>query len=133
MMIEKILDFILEDESPFSKTKKKHSMGNNYYSAEFEYPLELMTLLIKHGYELNDMENRCMKYYAFMSKIINFQTKYFDLVDYLCKNDEVMSEKLAFLILNETSKVNQSDSVKPIVNVIHKFLDIDDHLRNKRK
>lgn len=35
MMIEKILDFILEDESPFTHTKKKYSMGNNYYSAEF--------------------------------------------------------------------------------------------------
>lgn len=100
MMIEKILDFILEDESPFTQKKKKYSMGNNYYSAEFEYPLELMTLLIKHGYELNDMENKCMKFYAFMSKIINFQTKYFDLVEYLCKDDEVLSERMAFLILN---------------------------------
>ena len=39
---------------------------------------------------------------------------------------------MAFLILNEASKVNQSDAIKPIVNVIHKFLNIDDHLRNKR-
>ena len=62
-------------------------MGNNYYSAEFEYPLEFMTLLVKHGYELNDMENRCLKNYAFISKIINFQTKYFDLVEYLCKDN----------------------------------------------
>lgn len=108
-------------------------MGNNYYSAEFEYPLEFMTLLIKHGYELNDMENKCMKFYAFMSKIINFQTKYFDLVEYLCKDDEVLSERMAFLILSEASRVNQSDGIKPIVNVIHKYLNINDKLKNKRR
>ncbi len=50
-----------------------------------------MTLLIKNGYELNDMENKCMKYYAFMSKVINFQTKYFDVVEYLCRGDEALS------------------------------------------
>ncbi len=92
-----------------------------------------MTLLIKHGYELNDMENKCMRYYAFISKVINFQTKYFNIVEYLCKNDEVLSEKMAFLILNEASRVNQSDGIKPIVNVIHKYLDIDDDLKQKRK
>ncbi len=92
-----------------------------------------MTLLIKHGYELNDMENKCMRYYAFISKVINFQTKYFNIVEYLCKNDEVLSEKMALLILNEASRVNQSDGIKPIVNVIHKYLDIDDDLKQKRK
>ena len=30
---------MLEDDSPFTQHKKKYSMGNNYYSAEFEYPL----------------------------------------------------------------------------------------------
>jgi hypothetical protein len=29
--------------------------------------------------------------------------------------------------------VNQSDGIKPIINVIHKYLNINDHLRNKRK
>lgn len=101
-------------------------MGNSYYSAEFDYPLELMTLLIKHGYEINEMENKCMRYYAFMSKVINFQTKYFNIIEYLCKNDEVLSEKMAYLILHEASRVNQSDGIKPIVGVIHKFLDIED-------
>jgi len=78
------------------------------------------------------MESKAMKTYAFMSKVINFQTKHFNLVEYLCKDDEVMSEKMAFLILYETAKVNQSDGIKPIVSVIHKFLDIEDKLRPKR-
>ena len=62
-------------------------MGNSYYTPDFDCPLEMMTLLIKHGYELNDMEAKCTRYYAFMSKIINFPTKHVDFVEYLCKND----------------------------------------------
>jgi hypothetical protein len=78
------------------------------------------------------MESKAMKSYAFMSKVINFQTRHFNLVDYLCKDDEVMSEKMAFLILYEAAKVGQSDGIKPIVTVIHKFLDIDDKFKQKR-
>lgn len=40
---------------------------------------------------------------------------------------------MAFLILNEASRVNQSDGIKPIVNIIHKYLDINDNLTQKRK
>lgn len=39
---------------------------------------------------------------------------------------------MAFLILYEAAKVSQSDGIKPIINVIHKFIEIDDHLRSKR-
>jgi hypothetical protein len=39
---------------------------------------------------------------------------------------------MAFLILYEAAKVSQSDGIKPIINVIHKFIEIDDKLRAKR-
>lgn len=66
MMIERILDFILEDESPFKRSFKRYPLGNQHYPAEFEHPLEFMTLLIKFGYELNELEKKSMKNYAFM-------------------------------------------------------------------
>lgn len=40
---------------------------------------------------------------------------------------------MAYLILYEASRINQSDGMKPIVNVIHKYLEIDDELKQKRK
>lgn len=53
MIVEKILDFVMEQEYPYPRTKKRHQMGNQYYSAEFEYPLALMHALLEQGYELN--------------------------------------------------------------------------------
>lgn len=55
MIVEKILDFVMEQEYPYARTKKRHQMGNQYYSADFEYPLGLMHVLINQGYELNEM------------------------------------------------------------------------------
>lgn len=68
-----------------------------------------MTLLIKHGYKLNEIEKKCMKNYSFMEKIIKFPTKHFNLVDFVCKENQILSEKFAYLILMETAKVSQSD------------------------
>lgn len=73
MMIEKILDFIMEDSYPYMRKHKRHPMGNQYYSPEFEFPLEFMYTLQQEGYELNDMEKHCMKTYSFMDKIIGFR------------------------------------------------------------
>ena len=39
---------------------------------------------------------------------------------------------MAFLILNEAAKVSQSDNIKPIVAVIHKYLSIEDNIKQKR-
>jgi hypothetical protein len=67
-----------------------------------------------------------------MTKLITFPTKHINLVEEICKNDDVLSEKMAFLILNEAAKVSQSDNIKPIVAVIHKYLSIEDNLKQKR-
>lgn len=53
MIVEKILDFVMEQEYPYPRTKKRYQMGNQYYSAEFEYPLALMHALLEQGYDLN--------------------------------------------------------------------------------
>lgn len=63
----------MEDSYPYAQKNKRHTMGNQYYSPDFEYPLEFMYTLQTHGYELNDMEKNCLKAYAFMDKIIGFR------------------------------------------------------------
>lgn len=70
MLIEKILDFVMDTGYPYPRNYKRYPMGNQYYSADFEHPLELMHTLIKYGYELNEMEEKCRRTYAFMDKII---------------------------------------------------------------
>lgn len=89
-MVEKLLDFIMEEYSPFSKNHKRYSLRNMHYGAEFEYPLEVLTLLIKENYELSEAEKQCMRHYAFMEKVIKFPTE-LNMVDYLCKADRPLS------------------------------------------
>ena len=55
-MVKKLLDFIMEEYSPFSKVHKRYSLRNMHYGAEFEYPLEVLTLLIKDNNELSKEE-----------------------------------------------------------------------------
>lgn len=39
-MVERLLDFVLEEFSPFAKEGlKKHTLRNMHYGAEFEHPL----------------------------------------------------------------------------------------------
>ena len=53
-MVERLLDFILEEYSPFNREgHKKYTLRNMHYGAEFEFPLEVLTLLLKEGYELS--------------------------------------------------------------------------------
>jgi hypothetical protein len=50
-MVEKLLDFILEEYSPFAKEgHKKYTLRTIHHGAEFNYPLEVLTLLLKEGY-----------------------------------------------------------------------------------
>jgi len=102
-----------------------------HYGAEFEYPLEVLTLLIRENYPLSEPERQCMKHYAFMEKVIKFPTD-LNMVEYLCKDDRALSEKFAYLILVETGKVTQSDEIKPIISTIHKFIDIKDEWQENR-
>ena len=53
MIVEKILDFVMEQGYPYPRTKKRHQMGNQYHCAEFEFPLSMMHALLDNGYELN--------------------------------------------------------------------------------
>lgn len=90
-LIEKILDFLLEDYSPFQRTIKRYSMGSQYYSVDFQHPMELFTLLLKHGYELNELEKSCIKNYAFMQKIIKYSTNDCNLIEHVCKDNSIHS------------------------------------------
>jgi hypothetical protein len=66
-MVERLLDFILEEYSPFNREgHKKYTLRNMHYGAEFEFPLEVLTLLLKEGYELSEAERKCMRHYAFL-------------------------------------------------------------------
>ena len=98
-MVKKLLDFIMEEYSPFSKVHKRYSLRNMQYGAEFEYPLEVLTLLIKDNNELSKEEKECMRHNAFLEKVIKFPTE-LNMVEYLCKDDKALSEKFASLILN---------------------------------
>lgn len=40
----------MEQGYPYPKAKKRNPMGNQYYPAEFEYPLALMHTLLQNGY-----------------------------------------------------------------------------------
>lgn len=127
-MVERLLDFILEEYSPFSKGHKKYTLRNMHYGAEFELPLEVVTLLLKEGYELTEAERQCMRHYAFLEKAIKYPTAHYNLVDYLCREDRLISEKTAYLLLFEISKVTQSDEVKPFIASLLRFLEIKDEM-----
>lgn len=65
-----------------------------------------------------------MNKHAFLNKIINYPTTNVSLVELLCKDNHVLSEKLGFTILFNISRVDRSDYVKPIIAIIHQFLAI---------
>lgn len=67
-----------------------------------------------------------MRHYAFIEKLIKYPSQNFNIIDYICKDDRRLSQKFAYLALVQTSKVNQSDDVKPIIFAMHKFLEIKD-------
>ena len=68
----------------------------------------MLTLLLKETYQVSEAERQCMRHYDFMEKVIKYPTD-LNMVEYLCKDDRALSEKFAYLILIETSKVGQSD------------------------
>ena len=43
----------MEDNYPHTSKYKRQPMGNQYYTPDFEYPLEFMHTLQTCGYELN--------------------------------------------------------------------------------
>lgn len=132
MLVEKILDFVMDTGFPEPRNYKRYPMGNQYYSAEFEHPLELMQTLLSYGYELNELEEKCRRTYAFMDKIITYRVEGANMIAELCKNDQILSEKMGYMLLNKSSSVNQSDHVKPVIASIHEYLSIDDALRPLR-
>lgn len=132
MIVEKILDFVMENGYPYQRAKKRHPMGSQYHSAQFEYPLTMMHVLLENGYELNEMEEKCFKTYAFMDKIISHRVEGANIIETLCKNNSVISQKMGFLLLNTFSNVQQSDQAKPIIASIHEYLKIDDDLKKRR-
>ena len=69
-----------------------------------------------------------MRSYVFMNKIINFPTKHFNLVEYVCKGNHSMSERFAYLLLHNCSKVTMSDGAKPVISAIHEFVSIEDDI-----
>lgn len=54
--VDRIFEFILEDSYPHQKTQKRYPMGTQYYSPDFEYPIELLQVLLKFGYKLSSKE-----------------------------------------------------------------------------
>ena len=132
-MVERLLDFVLEEYSPFVRNNmKKYTLRNMHYGAEFEYPLEVMTVLLKEGYIMSEEERQCMRNYSFIEKVIKYPTEHYNLVDYLCKDNRPLSEKFAYLLLNEINKVSQSDEIKPIIASAFKFLQIKDDFEKER-
>lgn len=91
-----------------------------------------MYTLISYGYELNEMEDKCRRTYAFIDKIIGHRVEGAKMIEDLCKDDSVLSEKMGYLLLSKSASVNQSDQIKPIVASIHEYLNIDDDLKQMR-
>ena len=52
-LVARLLGFILQDQSPFKfSTSRVPTMGTKYTEPHFEYPLEVLALLIQGGAEL---------------------------------------------------------------------------------
>ena len=64
-----------------------------------------------------------------MDKIISHRVENANLIEYLCKNNSVISEKMGYLLLTTCSNVQQSEQVKPIIASIHEYLKIEDALK----
>lgn len=62
-------------------------MGSQYCHAEFDYPLQFLQTLLDHGYELNEMEEKCFNSYAFMEKISTFLIDGSNMIETICKNN----------------------------------------------
>ena len=49
-MMEKLLDFVLQAQSPFRVRYRENSIMTKFSHPSYEYPLEVIGLLIELGY-----------------------------------------------------------------------------------
>lgn len=68
----------------------------------------------------------------FLDKLTKHHPRNSKIIEIVCRNHPVNSERLGYLILHEITKVAHSDEVKPIIEAIHQFLDIKDDLSQQR-
>jgi hypothetical protein len=109
-MVARILGFILQNHSPFKfGNSRAQVMGSKYTNPPYEYPLEVLALLIKSGYEMSPTEKKCLSHYMFLEKLTKHHPKSARMIDLVCKNNPVNSERMAYLILYGVSKVCHSD------------------------
>lgn len=73
-----------------------------------------------------------MSHYNFLETLTKHHPKSAKMIDMVCRNNSVNSERMAYLLLSNISKVCHSDDIKPLIEGVHQYLAIDDALRPAR-
>ena len=81
---------------------------------------------------MQPLERKCLGHVAYLEKLIKNHPNSSNLVKVSCKNNAINTERFAYLLLINTSKVTHSDEMKPIMAATDRFLSIEDDLVQSR-
>lgn len=83
-------------------------------------------------YKITNEDIICLNHQDFLEKLTKHHPKNSKLLNIICHENTVNSEKFAHLILYSMSKIYHSDDIKPLIEAMHEFLSLDDSLKKKR-
>lgn len=132
-MTELLLDYLLEDSSPLKLISHRKKFGTRYYVSNFEQVFDLLFELISAEQEFSENELKCFVSYSFLEKLVKTINKKPGFVASICRNNSLVSERLAYCISECLMKVTHSDDSKPIIETVIEFLSIKDELTQQRK
>lgn len=92
----------------------------------------MLALLVGNDSKLAPDEQKCLSHYNFLESLTKHHPKSARMIDMVCRDNAVNSERMAFLFNYGISKVSHSDDVKPLIEGVHQFVAIDDGMRAAR-
>jgi|JI6StandDraft_1071083.scaffolds.fasta_scaffold19444_1 hypothetical protein len=132
-MTELLLDYLLEDSSPLKLIPNRRKYGVRHYTFNFEQAFELLFELISEEKTFSENELKCFVSYVFLEKLVKAVSKKPGFISNICRNNSVVSERVAYCISEGLMKVTHSDDSKPLIESIIEYINIKDDLTDQRK
>lgn len=70
--------------------------------------------------------------YSFLEKLVKISSKKPGFIKSLCRDNTVISERIAYCVTEDLMKVTHSDSSKPLIETIIEYITLEDDLKQKR-
>ena len=89
--------------------------------------------MIAEEKHFTENELKCFVSYVFLEKLVKAVSKKHGFISNICRDNAVVSERIAYCISDGLMKVKHSDDSKPLIESIIEYLGVKDDLTEQRK